>query len=135
MIMTMIYTYIAVNQDQRILEVDYARVVPNDALWVRMNNDGADAVLTWGVDVPVSDWRDDDRDIELVVAQNVARMHFTTNGRLSMVERPRIAIIEKASGKWGATCNDCGRAVCKPMMAQHLPIVIESGMQHRRMSH
>lgn len=133
--MTMIYTYIAVNADKRILEVDYARVTPNDHIFVRMINEGAERVLTWGTDVPSFDWRGEDRNTELTVSLNVALMHYSVTGHLAPVERPLIALLEKPSGKWGATCTDCQRVVCKPMEAKHIPMVILTGKQHDTMSH
>lgn len=133
--MTMIYTYLAVNQDKRVVEVDYARVVPNDQIFTRMINEGAERVLTWGTDVPAWDWRNEDRNTELVVSQNVALMHFCDTGHLDPVERPAIALLEKKSGNWGCTCTTCNRIVCKPMKPQHIPLLIVSGEQHLRISH
>jgi len=133
--MTTVYTYLAVDENKRVIEVDYARVVPNDAIFVRMINQGADRVLTWGTDVPSFDWRNEDRNTELVVSQNVALMHFSDTGHLAPVERPSVALRLKPSGKWGATCTLCERVVCKPMRPEHLPMVILTGQQHVTMSH
>jgi hypothetical protein len=131
----MVYVYLAVDENKRIIEWNYARVFLDDRLFSNMINRGAERVLIWGTDVDLFDWHTRNRDTELEVAENVARVKYCDSGELAEAERPTIALLEKNSGKWGATCTKCRKVVCKPMEPKHLPMVIVSGDQHMRLSH
>lgn len=116
--------YMAIDDNKRAIEFDYSNILPDDRIWQRMHDGGADKVLSDRFEAPT-----------LIVAWNIARLKWHSEKLLSDVERPSVALLRKPSGKWGATCLLCNRVVVKPMDEKRIQLIIVSAKQHVGMTH
>lgn len=126
--MTMIYVYHGVDANKSVTEVGFERVMEDDKKWWRIRNDTV-GVLTFGVDIRIYAWLGA-KDIELGVAENVARAHWVKQGKMSRTDLPRVVYTQTKRGNWSSRCRKCRSAVSKALHPKHLPAFVRAAKEH-----